>query len=133
MRRLGSRKWLALGTLLAAVATAGSLYFSEVLGLTPCDLCWYQRIFMYPLVPVLGIAAFEDRPTVSATALALAIPGGTVAAYHSTIQRVGSGACTVGGGCTSIQYELLGLSIPNMALLAFLLVGVATFAASRSA
>lgn len=129
MDRFGSREWLAIGTLVAAIATAGSLSFSEVLGLTPCDLCWYQRVFMYPLVPVLGIAAFENRSGIYPTALALAIPGATIAAYHSTIQRVGTGACTVGGGCTSIQYELLGLSIPNMALLAFLLVIGAVLAA----
>ncbi|MDL5361832.1 disulfide bond formation protein B [Halalkalicoccus sp. NIPERK01] len=128
MRRLGSREWLALGTLVAAVATAGSLYFSEVLGLVPCELCWYQRIFMYPLVPVVGIAAVENRPGIYPTALALAIPGATIAAYHSAIQRVGEGTCTVGGGCTTIQYELLGLSIPNMALLAFLLVIAAVIA-----
>lgn len=132
MPRLGSRKWLALGTLLAAVATAGSLYFSEVLGLVPCELCWYQRIFMYPLVPILGIAALEENPRVYPTALALVIPGATVAAYHSAIQRVGSGACSVGGGCTSIQYELLGLSIPNLALIAFVLVAATVVAAGRS-
>ncbi|KYH27619.1 disulfide formation protein [Halalkalicoccus paucihalophilus] len=132
MRRLGSREWLAIGTLVAAIATAGSLYFSEILGLVPCDLCWYQRVFMYPLVLVLGIAAFEDRPEIAPTALAFAIPGAMIAAYHSAIQRVGTGACTVGGGCTSIQYELLGLSIPNMALLAFVLVAITMFAAGRS-
>ncbi|MFC7006545.1 disulfide bond formation protein B [Halalkalicoccus salilacus] len=129
MRRLGSREWLALGTLVAAVATAGSLYFSEVLGLIPCELCWYQRIFMYPLVPVLGIAAIENRPEVYRTALALAIPGAGIAAYHSAIQRLGQGSCSIGSGCTTIQYELLGLSIPNMALVAFVLVGLAMLAA----
>ncbi|ADJ16109.1 disulfide bond formation protein B [Halalkalicoccus jeotgali] len=133
MPRLGSREWLALGTFLAAVATAGSLYFSEGLGFVPCELCWYQRVFMYPLVPVLGIAAFEGNTRVYPTALALAIPGATVAAYHSAIQRVGGGTCSIGGGCTSIQYELLGLSIPNMALVAFLLVIGAVVAAGRSA
>lgn len=129
MRQLGSREWLALGTLVASVATVGSLYFSEVLGLIPCELCWYQRIFMYPLVPVLGIAAIENRPEVYRTALALAIPGAGIAAYHSAIQRLGEGSCSIGSGCTTIQYELLGLSIPNMALLAFVLVSVAVLAA----
>ena len=127
MRRLGSREWLALGTLIAVVATAGSLYFSEVLGLIPCELCWYQRIFMYPLVPVLGIAAIEDRPEVYRTALALAIPGAGIAAYHSAIQRLGEGSCSI-GSCTTIQYELLGLSIPNMALVAFVLVSLVMIA-----
>ncbi len=129
MRRPGSREWLALGTLLAAVATAGSLSFSELLGLVPCDLCWFQRVFMYPLVPVLGVAAVEDRPEVYPTALALSLPGAMIAAYHSAIQRIGGGTCSLGGGCTSIQYELLGLSIPNMALIAFVLVTAAVLVA----
>ncbi|WP_336345558.1 disulfide bond formation protein B [Halalkalicoccus ordinarius] len=129
MHRIGSRGWLALGTLFAAVATAGSLYFSEVLGLVPCELCWYQRIFMYPLIPVLGIAAIENRPDVYRTALALAVPGAGIAAYHSAIQRLGGESCSIGSGCTTIQYELLGLSIPNMAFLAFVLVSVAVLAA----
>jgi disulfide bond formation protein DsbB len=129
MRRLDSREWLALGTLVAAAATAGSLYFSEVLGLIPCELCWYQRVFMYPLVLVLGIATIENRPEVHRTALALAVPGAGVAAYHSAIQRLGGGSCSIGSGCTSIQFELLGLSIPNMALIAFVLVIGAVLAA----
>lgn len=129
MRRLGSREGLALGTLIAVVATAGSLYFSEVLGLIPCELCWYQRIFMYPLVVVLGVATIENRPGVYRTALALAIPGAGIAAYHSVIQRLGEGSCSIGSGCTTIQYELLGLSIPNMALVAFVLVGLTVLAA----
>jgi disulfide bond formation protein DsbB len=129
MRRLDSREWLVCGTLVAAVATVGSLFFSEVLGLVPCELCWYQRVFMYPLVPVLGFAAVENRPEVRRTALALSIPGCAIAAYHSTIQRLGDGTCTVGGGCTTIQYELLGLSIPNLALIAFVLVSLAVLAA----
>ena len=129
MRRIDSRTWLALGTSFALVATAGSLYFSEVLGLVPCELCWYQRIFMYPLVVVLGVAAIEDRPGVHRTALALSVPGAGVAAYHSAIQRLGEGSCSIGSGCTTIQYELLGLSIPNMALIAFVLVTAAALAA----
>lgn len=129
MRRIHSQGWLAVGALLAVVATAGSLYFSEVLGLVPCDLCWYQRVFMYPLVPVLGVAAIENRPAVYPTAFALIVPGAGIATYHSAIQRLGGGSCTVGGGCTTIQYELLGLSIPNLALVAFVLIAVAVLTA----
>ena len=46
--------WMA-----ALIATLGSLYFSEVKGFIPCDLCWYQRIFMYPLAVILGIAVYR--------------------------------------------------------------------------
>ena len=57
-----SNKWLRdngmhLSWLLALIATLGSLYFSEIMNFIPCKLCWYQRILMYPLVVLLGIAA----------------------------------------------------------------------------
>jgi disulfide bond formation protein DsbB len=132
MRSINSRSWLTGGTLVAVVATAGSLYFSEVLGLIPCELCWYQRILMYPLVLVVGVAALEDRPGVYRTALPLSTLGTVVAAYHSYVQvAVESTACTV-GGCGSVQFRLLGLSIPNLSLVAFVLLSLLLLAAVRS-
>jgi disulfide bond formation protein DsbB len=117
-----SRAVLAACTVVATVATAGSLYFSEVLGLYPCELCWIQRVAMYPLVVVLGVAAYEDRIGVRRTALPLAVGGGAVAAYHSYLQSRPAATCS-SGGCGSVQYELLGLlSIPNLSLLAFSLI-----------
>ena len=81
MRRFEARLPLGVGTLVAVVATAGSLYFSLGLGLVPCELCWYQRILMYPLVLVLGVAALENRRRGFLTALPLSILGVVVAAY----------------------------------------------------
>ncbi|WP_136687681.1 disulfide bond formation protein B [Halorhabdus amylolytica] len=126
--RRGSRTWLAVATLIAVVATAGSLYLSLGLGLVPCRLCWYQRILMYPLVIVLGIASFENRRGVFRTALPLSTLGGGIAAYHSMLQvsAATGGACTLGGGgCGTIQLRVLGLSIPNLSLLAFALITTA--------
>ncbi len=115
-----TRSVLILCTLLAAIATAGSLHFSEVMGLYPCELCWLQRIAMYPLVVVFAVAAYENRLGVWRTALPLSVGGGFVSAYHSYLQSTPSTTCTVGGGCESVQFELFGLlSIPNLALLAF--------------
>src|SRR4051812_10965964 len=52
--------WLA--ALVAVVATCGSLYLSEVAHFVPCTMCWYQRIAMYPLAPMLVVAAWRrDR------------------------------------------------------------------------
>ena len=133
MIKISAQSWLTIGALLATIATVGSLYFSELLGLTPCDLCWYQRVFMYPLVPLLGIAAFNDRPEIHTTAFTLTIPGAAIAAYHSTIQRLGGRAiCTLDGGCTTIQYELFGLTIPNMAFLVFSSITMVVLAARTS-
>ena len=125
------RLWLASGTVVALVATAGSLYLSFGLGLVPCELCWYQRILMYPLVVVLGIAAVETRPNVYRTVLPLALLGAVVAAYHSYLQLTTT-SCGFQGHCALVQYRVLGLSIPNLALVAFLLVTASTVAAWRT-
>ncbi|GCF14373.1 putative disulfide formation protein [Haloarcula mannanilytica] len=125
-----SRLFLAAATVVAAVATAGSLYLSLGLGLTPCRLCWYQRILMYPLVVVLGIAAVENRPGVVRTALPLAVPGTAIAAYHSWLQ-VSQTTCGIGAiSCAQVQYRVLGLTVPNLSLMAFLLVTGLVVAAS---
>ncbi|ELZ94244.1 disulfide bond formation protein DsbB [Haloferax mucosum ATCC BAA-1512] len=128
-----TRAMLAAGTLVALAATAGSLYFSLGLGLTPCDLCWYQRILMYPLVVVLGVAALEDRSGVWKTVLPLSLGGVTLAGYHTYLQVAPGATCTVGGPCTSIQYPMLGglLTIPRLSLVAFSLVAVLAVAVTR--
>jgi disulfide bond formation protein DsbB len=125
-----TRFWLAAGTLVAMVATAGSLWFSLGLGLIPCELCWYQRILMYPLVVVLGIAMIENRPGAWRTVLPLAIPGGIIAAYHSMLQ-VTTTSCSFSGSCALVQWQtpVIGFSIPNLSLLGFLFVTIAVFGA----
>ncbi|MDG5778006.1 disulfide bond formation protein B [Haloarculaceae archaeon H-GB2-1] len=116
---------LALATLVALVATAGSLFFSQVLGLIPCELCWYQRILMYPLVVVLGVAAVEERANVARTVLPLSTLGIAVATYHSFLQTTTNQSTCAVGACGSVQYRILGLTIPNLSLVAFVLVTVA--------
>jgi disulfide bond formation protein DsbB len=123
-----SRLLLAAATLVAAVATAGSLHFSLGLGLVPCRLCWYQRILMYPLVVVVAVATLERRPGVWRTALPLSLGGVVVAAYHVVLQvrPATGGACEIGASCAAIQYPMAGglLTIPRLSLIAFLLVSV---------
>ncbi|MFB6106114.1 MAG: disulfide bond formation protein B [Halobacteriaceae archaeon] len=117
-----ARRLLAGTAAVAAVATAGSLYLSLGLGLVPCELCWYQRILMYPLVVVLGVAAVEDRPAVYRTVLPLAALGAAVATYHSYLQVADTGATCTFGGCSAVLMRVVGLTIPNLSLLSFLLV-----------
>ncbi|QCC48861.1 disulfide bond formation protein B [Halobellus limi] len=133
-----TRLLLGLATFVAAVGTAGSLYFSLGFGLVPCELCWYQRILLYPLTVVLGVATLDDRPTVARTALPLSGVGVVVATYHVLLQlRPTLGAtCSVGGGCSSILYPMAGglLTIPRLSLAAFVLVtalSAAAWASSR--
>lgn len=118
--RVGTRSLLSLATTVALVATGGSLYFSEVMGLIPCELCWVQRILMYPLVVVLGVAAVEERAAVARTVLPLSSLGTLVSAYHSSLQLTASGGSCGTVSCAAVQVRVLGLSIPNLALVAFL-------------
>jgi len=119
------RERLALGGawLVAATSTAGSLYYGSVMGLYPCRLCWFQRVAMYPLVVVLGVALWHRVP-VGRLVLPLSLSGAALAAYHSWLQIAAGGTCSI-GGCGAVQYRLSGLTIPNQALLGFVAVSVA--------
>lgn len=68
---------------IALIATLGSLYFSEIREFRPCILCWYQRIFMYPLVLLLGIAAFRSDAGIKTYVLPLAILGLSTAMFQN--------------------------------------------------
>lgn len=118
---------LYLAWLVAVVATLGSLYFSEVRLYVPCALCWYQRILMYPLVVVLGIASFKQDAQVVRYALPLAGLGALFAAYHYAQQKIpgfaGPTLCRVGVPCTVEYINWLGfITIPFLALVAFVLI-----------
>jgi disulfide bond formation protein DsbB len=134
------RDWplLFAAWLLAAVATAGSLLFSSVLELAPCVLCWYQRIFLFPLVVVLARGLFPLDRGVVRYALPLAGLGWLVAAYHNLVYAgvvpESLQPCTRGVSCSERYLELLGfVSIPLLSLLAFSgLVGILWVLARRS-
>lgn len=117
---------LPLGLAIAAVATAGSLYYSEVAGYPPCEMCWYQRICMYSLVPVLAVAAVRRDRWAGWYALPLALAGLGLSVYHYQLQlfpQQGS-TCDAAAPCTYQWVDSLGfVSIPFMAGCGF--VGVA--------
>jgi len=123
----------AVALAVSLVATAGSLTFSGVpvlgwqgMGLAPCELCWYQRILMYPLVVLLGLAAHRRSRELVLGGLTLAVLGSLVAAYHSLIQYLPSleaAVCSI-GSCTAKLWMLGPLSIPNLSLLAFVAIAV---------
>lgn len=114
---------LALAACVALVATLGSLYFSEVANFTPCKLCWYQRIAMYPLVPILGIAAFRHDTGIRIYATVTAAAGAAISAYHVLLERyptLESSVCDPTNPCTLIWVRRFGyLTIPGMALSGF--------------
>lgn len=116
---------LRLAPLVAGGATLGSLYYSEVVGYVPCTLCWGQRIFMYSLAVVLTVGALRNDLGVRAYGLALAIPGAALSIYHSWLQAFPreTSFCTAEAPCAERHvWELGFVSIPFMALCAFLLV-----------
>ena len=126
------REWLrahaiTLAFVVSLVATGGSLFLSEVLGYIPCDLCWYQRIFMYPLVLLLGRAAIRGDRRIVGYALPPSIIGGLISAYHYALQKVPGLAkvspCKAGIPCNTDYLDFFGvITIPLMALVAFILI-----------
>lgn len=113
--------------LIALVATAGSLFFSEVMRLPPCVLCWYQRIAMYPLVLLLGVALLRGERKVLAYVWPLAGLGLAIAVYHNLLYYhvipESLSPCVEGISCTTRQIEWFGfVTIPFLALTAFVLL-----------
>jgi disulfide bond formation protein DsbB len=115
-----------LAAAIALVATAGSLWFSEGAGFPPCELCWYQRIAMYPLVAVLGLAALRDSATGRITGLVVAGAGSAVSAWHVLLEAYPSldtGSCDAANPCTIRWVEGLGVwTIPRLAAGCFVLI-----------
>ncbi|WP_019639861.1 disulfide oxidoreductase [Paenibacillus fonticola] len=123
--------------LVSMVATAGSLYLSEVLYYEPCKLCWFQRIFMYPLVILLGMAAFRNDRKILVYAIPLSIIGGSISTYHYAQQKIPGLAqllpCKVGIPCNVDYLNWWGfVTIPLMALVAFILITLCLFIARDS-
>lgn len=116
----------------ALVATLGSLYFSNIRGFVPCELCWIQRIFMYPLTILLGIAAFTNDVRMRLYVLPLTIIGGSISLYHYLVQKVPGFAnikpCVQGVPCNVQYINWFGfVTIPFLALTAFTLITIILF------
>ncbi len=115
-----------LGFTAATVATAGSLYLSEIVGFDPCRLCWVQRAFMYPSALLLAVALFAKQRWAAWVAVGLSVVGFCVSVYHRLEQQypdsVG-GACAIDNPCSGRYVEEFGwITIPTMAAVAFALV-----------
>ena len=122
--------------IIAAVSTLGSLFFSEIMEFPPCALCWYQRIFMFPLVLVFlaGLFAF-DKSSIKFT-LPIALVGWGFAFYHYLLY---SGfipesiqPCSQGVSCSETYLDLFGfLTIPMLSLMSFSTIIVLLFVLRR--
>ena len=121
--------WSALfgAWLVATIASLGSMFFSQVMDLPPCSLCWYQRIFMFPLPIVLlaGLLPYDRRAW--RYGLPLALIGSFLGLWHTLLYAgilpESAAPCTSGVPCGQQSFELFGfLSIPLLSLLAFLTI-----------
>jgi disulfide bond formation protein DsbB len=117
-------------------ATLGALFLGEVMGMTPCVLCWYQRIAMFPLAVMLfmGLSPFDARCI--RYALPLVAAGTLIAAYHCLLfwGLISEGwvACSKGASCKSAELQVAGfIPIPLLSLLAFALIGALLLTAQR--
>jgi disulfide bond formation protein DsbB len=127
VRRLveGYELWLVF--LVSSVATGGSLFFSEIAGFIPCELCWYQRICMYPLTIVTLLAAIANDRRVARYLLPLPLVGAGVSIYHLLVENGvvhQAQACLLSapGGCATKWIDEFGyMTIPTLALTAFVL------------
>lgn len=113
--------------LIALSGVAASLFLSDVMGLPPCSLCWYQRIAMYPLVIIIGAGILTRDLSWKLYALPLAIIGLLISAYHNLLYygliAEDLAPCTEGVPCNARQLELFGfVTIPLMSLTAFFLL-----------
>jgi disulfide bond formation protein DsbB len=126
LTRLLTGQGVPVAWLVAAVATLGSLYLSEVAHFPPCRLCWFQRIAMYPLVVVLAAAWRWRDVSARVAALVLAGLGLVVNLWHVAVEirpTLEGGSCDPANPCSLRWVEALGFwTIPRMATVAFLLV-----------
>ena len=113
--------------LIALAATLISLYFSEIMKLVPCVLCWYQRICMYSLIAISAVSIMRKDKAIADYVLPLSIVGLAIAIYHNllyySILPESVAPCTQGISCTTKQIEWFGfITIPLLSMLTFALI-----------
>jgi len=140
LRALRSALWgyeLWAAFVVAAIATGGSLFLSEIAHFVPCELCWFQRIAMYPLSIVTLLAALTGDHRVARYLLPLPLVGAGVSVYHILVENhviATPQGCQIGIGCAVKWINEFGyMTIPTLALTAFvLLIGFLALAAAGS-
>lgn len=122
------RHGLGVAFLISLIATTSSLFYSEIAGYAPCTLCWYQRIFIYPQVLLLGFALWKKDRTIADYSILLSGVGAFIAIYHYYIQLGGSllTPCSAVGYSVSCSQRFVlqfgYITIPMMSLTAFSLI-----------
>jgi disulfide bond formation protein DsbB len=118
--------------LVSLLAMAGSLFFSEVMKLPPCLLCWYQRIALYPLVFLAAVGIIRADKKLYTYILPISVVGLGISIYHNLlywkILPESIAPCTLGVSCTTKFFEWFGfITIPFLALVAFVVITALAF------
>lgn len=125
---LQKRIWLIVAFVLALFAIAGTLIYSEALHFPPCRLCWFQRIFMYPILILLGHGMVRRETVMVPYVRILALGGSLVALYHYAVQMLPGVAASCGAESVScaerLVFEFGFVTMPFMSLVIFLLIFV---------
>lgn len=129
LKQLLSSYGLYLAWIVSLIGLLGSLYFSEIAGYAPCTLCWVQRIFMYPLALLLGIAQYLNDKSIIKYVMPLTVIGACIAGFHYMQQKVPAFAqmapCTSGVPCSGQYINWIGfITIPFLSFMAFILITV---------
>lgn len=127
--QIDKTRWLLIFSAwaIAMVSTLGSLFFSEVMELIPCVLCWYQRIFMFPLCIILLVGLYTHDHNVVKYALPISIIGLIFGIYHTLLFfgfiPEGLQPCSQGISCADINMELFGvIPIPLLSIISFITI-----------
>jgi disulfide bond formation protein DsbB len=117
---------------IALIGTLISIYFSDILGWAPCVLCWYQRIFLYPLVIISLVGILRKDPQVHTYIVPIAVIGSLVSLFHNFlywgILPESAAPCQAGVSCTAEYLKLYGfVTIPLLCLIAFALIIILAF------
>ena len=136
--RQSDKNWALLfaAWVVVSVSVLGSLFFSHVMEYAPCVLCWYQRIFLFPLALILAAGLFPFDESVVKYSLPLAIAGWVTAVYHNLLyagiipQELQP--CTQGVSCTEKYIDIFGfLTIPMLSFISFSTIIILLFSLKR--
>jgi disulfide bond formation protein DsbB len=127
MKKFIIQNALYLALIQAVIAVLGSLYFSNILMLPPCVLCWYQRIAMFPLFVALTVGILTKDKNTHLFILPPAIFGWCVALYHCLLYYKiipdTLAPCSTGVSCTTRFVEYFGfITIPLLSFTAFTVI-----------
>ncbi len=128
MKRIAGDMAIGLAWTVAMTASLAVLFIGEVLGQTPCMLCWFQRAFMFPLAIILGLGLWWSDYGVGRYGIALALGGAAVAVWHlglyaGVVPEQIQPCTATGPSCTDDNQLVFGIPIPLMALVAFTVIG----------